>query len=125
MCGKRLNCWNTMPMRERTASRSVSGSQMSTPSTRICPLSGSSSRLTQRSSVDLPDPDGPITHTTSPWSTWKSMPLSTSLVPKDLCRSRIWIAGAVGSTEMDSADMVTVPSAAGARATPPGGSAAA
>ena len=45
---------------------------------------GSSSRFTQRSRVDLPEPDGPITQTTSPWSTWKSMPLSTSLLAEVL-----------------------------------------
>ena len=82
-----------MPIRERTSSRSVSGSVMSMPSTRILPEVGSSSRLTQRSRVDLPDPDGPMTQTTWPWSTWKSMPLSTSLSPKYLCRSRTSMAG--------------------------------
>ena len=30
-----------------------------------CPSDGSSSRLRQRSSVDLPEPDGPITNTSS------------------------------------------------------------
>ena len=83
-CGKRLNCWNTMPIRRRTASMSTSGSVTSTPPTKICPDVGSSSRLMQRSSVDFPDPDRPMTHTTSPVSTRKSMPLSTSRSPKDL-----------------------------------------
>src|SRR5215212_7503806 len=95
MCGNRLNDWKTMPMRERTLSRSTSSSQMSMPSTRIVPDVGSSSRFTQRSSVDLPEPDGPITQTTWPASTWKSMPLSTSLSPKYLCRSRTSIARAL------------------------------
>ena len=45
---------------------STSGSVSSTPSTTTVPAVGSSSRLTQRSSVDLPDPDGPMTQTTSP-----------------------------------------------------------
>ncbi len=67
------------------------------PSTKIRPDVGCSSRLTQRSSVDLPEPEGPITQTTSPVSTWKSMPLSTSWSPNDLCRSCTSIAGACGS----------------------------
>ena len=38
---------------------SVRGSSMSMPSTMMLPADGSSSRLRQRSSVDLPEPDGP------------------------------------------------------------------
>ena len=38
----------------------VFGDRRSTPSTVIEPLDGSSSRLQQRRSVDLPEPDGPI-----------------------------------------------------------------
>ena len=49
-----------MPIRLRTLSTSTSGSVISMPSTKILPDVGSSSRLTQRSSVDLPEPDGPI-----------------------------------------------------------------
>ena len=60
--------------------------------------SGSSSRLTQRSRVDLPEPDGPMTQTTSPWPTSRSMPLSTSLVAEGLVQvpDRRWraLAGA-------------------------------
>ena len=81
-----------MPIRARILSTSMSGSVISTPSTKIWPDVGVSSRLTQRSSVDLPEPDGPITQTTWPSSTWKSMPLSTSLSPKDLCSARTSIA---------------------------------
>jgi hypothetical protein len=50
----------------------------------IDPELGSSSLLQQRSSVLLPDPDGPIIKTNCPFMTSKSMPLSTSLSPKDL-----------------------------------------
>jgi hypothetical protein len=81
-----------MPMLRRTASMSTSTSVTSCPLTQILPLVGVSSRLMHRSRVDLPDPDGPMTHTTSPRSTWKSMPLSTSRDPKDLCSSRTSIA---------------------------------
>ena len=41
------------------------GAQMFSPSTRTSPPVGSSSRLQQRSSVDLPEPDGPMTNTSS------------------------------------------------------------
>src|SRR5690606_13281307 len=42
--------------------------------------------LMQRSSVDLPEPDGPMRQTTSPGSTVRSIPLRTSTSPYDLCR---------------------------------------
>ena len=40
----------------------------------------------QRSSVDLPDPEGPMMHTTPPFGTSNDTPFSTSTVPtpKDL-----------------------------------------
>src|ERR1700712_3715023 len=38
----------------------------------------------QRRNVDLPDPEGPSRHNTSPRWTSRSMPLSTSWRPKDL-----------------------------------------
>src|SRR5215813_5938812 len=39
----------------------------------------------QRRNVDFPDPDGPMMQTTWPGCTCRSMPLSTSVDPKDLC----------------------------------------
>src|SRR4051812_587413 len=84
-CGYRLNDWNTMPIFCRTRFRSTPGRVMSVPSTTTEPLEGSSSRLQQRSSVDLPEPDGPMMNTSSPCATARSMPFSTSRVPKDLC----------------------------------------
>ena len=50
----------------------------STPSTTIRPFEIGSSRLIVRSSVDLPEPDGPQTTTTSPFST-VSLTLSSAL----------------------------------------------
>jgi hypothetical protein len=44
---------------------STPGDRMSTPSKRIEPPVGSSSRFRQRSSVLLPEPDGPMTKTSS------------------------------------------------------------
>ena len=43
----------------------------------------------QRMSVDLPDPEGPSRTTTSPFSTVRSIPCSTRLVPNDELTSRI------------------------------------
>src|SRR3954447_142358 len=85
MCGYRLNDWKTMPIFCRTRLMSTSCAVMSVPSTTTEPLEGSSSRLQQRSSVDLPEPDGPMMKTSSPCATARLMPFSTSRVPKDLC----------------------------------------
>src|SRR5438552_12306878 len=74
-----------MPIFWRTRLMSTSCRVMSVPSTSTEPLVGSSSRLQQRSSVDLPEPEGPMMKTSSPWATARSMPFSTSTVPKDLC----------------------------------------
>ena len=52
------------------------GSVMSTPSNVIVPEVGISSRFRQRKNVDLPEPDGPITTTTSPRRTSVLTPLS-------------------------------------------------
>src|SRR6266403_1127571 len=45
----------------------------------------------QRNSVDLPEPDGPITATTPPRGTSSEMPFKTSTRPKDFQRSAISI----------------------------------
>src|SRR5699024_8019333 len=89
LCGKRLNCWNTMPMWRLAPSMSQSRSVMSVPRTSTVPDSGCSSRWMHRRNVDFPEPDAPITQTTSPLRTEKSMPRSTWLSPNDLCRSDI------------------------------------
>src|SRR4051812_4443151 len=81
MCGNRLNAWNTMPIRARTASASALGSQMSRPSSSITPSSTVASRSTQRSSVDLPEPEAPMRTTHSGGATSRSRPSSTTLPP--------------------------------------------
>ena len=63
--GNRLNCWNTIPMRVRAAFRSVWMSVSSWPSKKTRPSVGSSSRLMVRSKVDFPDPEGPMSTSTS------------------------------------------------------------
>ena len=63
-----------MPTLRRKASLSRFGVLISCPSTRIEPFWMSTSAFTQRSKVDLPDPDGPMMQTTSPFMTAMSMP---------------------------------------------------
>ena len=56
--GKRLKCWKTMPMRARRMSGLTS--RALSPARSTSPLLGSCRRLTPRSSVDLPEPEGPM-----------------------------------------------------------------
>ena len=77
MCGKSSKFWNTMPMRERSFGRLVFGSCTGTPSTVISPFWKGSSALTTLISVDLPEPEGPQTTTTSPFSTFVVQSVST------------------------------------------------
>ncbi len=58
-----------MPMRARSLGRSVLGSLTLMPSTVMSPLWNGSSALTHLISVDLPEPEGPQTTTTSPLAT--------------------------------------------------------
>ena len=81
-CGKRLNCWKTIPIRCRTAETSTPLRVISSPSRKMRPDWIGSSRLTQRRSVLLPLPLGPMMTSTSPGSTLRSMPSRTRLSPK-------------------------------------------
>src|SRR5882757_7775998 len=70
-----------MPIRARSFGRSVLGSPTEIPATVTVPSWNGSSPLTHLISVDLPEPDGPHTTTTSPlatsveqsFRTWKSL----------------------------------------------------
>ncbi|MNV62156.1 hypothetical protein D3C71_1546910 [compost metagenome] len=64
--GKRLKLWKTKPMRLRKLFTSVFGLCTSSPLTMTRPFEIGSSRLTVRINVDLPEPEGPHTTTTSP-----------------------------------------------------------
>src|SRR5688572_29046006 len=77
-----------MPTRWRSRLRLAPGAVTSMPSTMICPACTCSSPLTQRSIVDLPEPDRPMTATISPFSRLSEIPFSTSTWPKRLCTSR-------------------------------------
>ena len=69
LCAKRLNDWNTMPTSLRSRASALPSAGSGWPSKVIVPELIGSSRLIARHSVDLPEPDGPITTTTSPRST--------------------------------------------------------
>ena len=56
-----------MPTRARSLGRSVFGSLIEMPSTTMSPFWIGSSAFTVLISVDLPEPDGPQTTTTSPF----------------------------------------------------------
>ena len=58
-----------MPTRARSFGRLVFGSSSRIPSTTMLPFWNGSRAFTHLMSVDLPDPDGPQTTTTSPRAT--------------------------------------------------------
>ena len=100
-CGNRLNCWNTMPTSERICSMLRVSLVSSTPSTMIGRPDAASRRLMQRIQVDLPEPDGPSTTTTScslmfadtPFSAWKSpYHLSTPVAHDDVVAAGEFLA---------------------------------
>ncbi len=81
MCGKRLKDWKTMPTSALTFPSAGPGSTRM-PSTVIRLSGAKASRwLMQRISVDLPEPEGPMTQTTSPSAMSRSMPCRTVKVP--------------------------------------------
>src|SRR5690606_34537379 len=65
-CGNSSKCWKTMPILERSLGRSVFGLPTETPLKKISPFWKGSRPLAVLISVDLPEPDGPQTTTTSP-----------------------------------------------------------
>ncbi|MNI35400.1 hypothetical protein D3C73_894230 [compost metagenome] len=81
LCGNSSKLWNTMPIRWRTRRTSDSDSGSATPSSRTRPPSSFSSALVQRSRVDLPEPDGPIKHITSPLFTCSDTSFSATKSP--------------------------------------------
>src|SRR5919198_804687 len=98
MCGKRLKDWNTMPTRVRSAGRFTPRLVTESPSTTMSPACTRSRPLTQRMSVDLPEPDGPHTTTTSPAPMARLISRSTWSLPNHLLTSLKTIAGAAAIT---------------------------
>src|SRR3990170_859963 len=87
-----------MPIWRRIALMSTSGARTSTPSKTIAPALGSWSRFRQRSSVLLPEPDGPMMNTSSCGATRRSIPRSTWSGPKCLCSPATSRIGGGGRT---------------------------
>ena len=89
--GNRWNCWKTIPACSRTRRicsrlRRVRMPPVSrSPAISIVPAVGSSRKFTQRSRVDLPDPDRPKMTITSPRCSSRSTSRSTSWLPYALC----------------------------------------
>src|SRR5467141_3035212 len=61
--------------------RSLAGPAIGLPRTVTAPIVGSSKPATMRNRVDLPQPEAPITHTSSPWPMVRSMRASASISP--------------------------------------------
>ena len=73
-----------MPTSARTASTFLPPAVSSMPSTTMRPFCTVSSRLMQRISVDLPEPEGPQITMRSPARTDRSMSVSTWKLPYHL-----------------------------------------
>src|SRR5665213_1083966 len=90
LCGNRLYCWNTIDTSLRSAifCWSVVSVCTSNCPTRMAPLSIGTRPLMHRSSVDLPEPDGPMMQTTPALGTSIDIPFNTWTSPNDLWTSR-------------------------------------
>src|SRR3546814_5283084 len=99
-------------MRISDWSSDVCSSDLACPSTVIEPPSIGVSALMQRMKVDLPEPEGPMTQTTSPFISSSEMPFSTWRLPNDLCTSRQrmigWSGVQVGEEVMGEVSCQTV-----------------
>jgi len=80
-----LKLWNTMPSSMRSLLMSVLGALMSCPSTMMVPASTVSSLFMERSSVLLPEPEGPMMTTFSPRLMDRDTLFSALSAPKFLC----------------------------------------
>ena len=85
-----------MPMRARSFGRLVPGSPTEMPSTVMLPFWNGSRPLTHLISVDLPEPDGPHTTTTSPLATSAVHFFSTWVGPYHLLTAPILITAFSG-----------------------------
>src|SRR6185503_17736343 len=108
-CGNSSKCWNTMPTRERSLGRLVFGSEIEVPSTTMSPFWNGSSAFTVLISVDLPDPDGPQTTTTSPFLIAVVQSVSTWKVPYHLETSLMSIIAASRACSANDGDLPLQP----------------
>ena len=69
LLGSSRKSWKTQPTGVDAQAPWTAANGRSFPSTSICPRVGTSSRITSRRNVDLPEPEGPIRKANSPLST--------------------------------------------------------
>ena len=82
-CSSRLKLWKIMPICRRTCKSAFSLSAVRfCPSTQTSPEVGRSSRLMQRTSVDLPAPDRPMIPKISPSAMVRFTSFSASTLPE-------------------------------------------
>ena len=93
LLANRLNDWNTMPTSALRFASSLPSCGRGLPSMRMSPESMVSRRLMVRHIVDLPEPDGPTTTSTSPLVTVRLMSFRTCKAPK--CFST-WVSSTSG-----------------------------
>ena len=82
--GNSSKLWNTMPMRWRNGAHATWVAGKGMPSGRISPPWSDSNPLVQRSSVDLPEPEGPIRQITSRRLTSIDTPSKATKSPSSL-----------------------------------------
>ncbi|KAG0911237.1 hypothetical protein G6F32_016777 [Rhizopus arrhizus] len=85
-----------MPATDRSLGRLVRGSPTEMPLTTMSPFWKGSSAFTVLIRVDLPEPDGPQTTTTSPLPTFVVHSSSTWKVPYHLLT---WLSSIIGGVE--------------------------
>ncbi len=112
-CGKRLNCWKTMPTSERIFSTLRRSLLSSTPSMMIVPSSWGSSRLSVRRKVDFPEPEGPMMTTTSRSRTVVDTPRRAWKSPNHFLTSRHWMISCPSSCFVGVGASVVVSSVIG------------
>ena len=105
--GSRLKDWNTKPMwRRRSFVSSLSGmSVMSSEPTKTRPLLGRSRPASMCMSVDLPEPDGPMTAVNWPTGTLRLTPRSACTADSP---SPYWRASRVAATAISVAARAAV-----------------
>ena len=103
--GSKANCWNTMATpRERKSRRALASQEQTSTSRSPCatttrPRAGLFKRLTARSSVDLPEPESPISTQISPGATASVAPATPTTWPVSArISSRVRPASRSGST---------------------------
>ena len=80
-CGKRAKSWKTMPMLRRSGGTSIAGVDTTVSDSAMVPARTGSKPATQRSSVLLPQPEGPRRQPISPGANAKERSWSTGVLP--------------------------------------------